>query len=57
MSVCHLRYFVGSVRCLYETGHHMFKHPQKAQTVPVPHPKKDLPVGTVKAIRKLAGLV
>ncbi|MBD8473758.1 type II toxin-antitoxin system HicA family toxin [Pseudomonas sp. CFBP 8770] len=37
-------------------SHHMFKHPRRAQTVPVPHPKKDLPVGTVRAIRKLAGL-
>lgn len=37
-------------------SHHMFKHPEKSQTVPVPHPKKDLPLGTVKAIRKLAGL-
>lgn len=38
-------------------SHHMFKHPDKPQTVPVPHPKKDLPKGTVRAIRKLAGLL
>jgi len=38
-------------------SHHMFKHPGRTQTVPVPHPKKDLPVGTVRAIRKLAGLI
>ncbi|MCU1717330.1 type II toxin-antitoxin system HicA family toxin [Pseudomonas sp. 5P_3.1_Bac2] len=38
-------------------SHHMFKHPTKPQTVPVPHPKKDLPQGTVRAIRKLAGLL
>lgn len=30
---------------------------KKLQTVPVPHPKKDLPFGTVRAIKKLAGLV
>ncbi|HBQ8517504.1 TPA: type II toxin-antitoxin system HicA family toxin, partial [Klebsiella pneumoniae] len=23
---------------------------------PVPHPKKDLPLGTVRSIRKLAGI-
>lgn len=38
-------------------SHHMFSHPDKPQTVPVPHPKKDLPKGTVRAIRKLAGLL
>nr|WP_282705754.1 type II toxin-antitoxin system HicA family toxin [Pseudomonas syringae] len=38
-------------------SHHMFKHPEKLQTVPVPHPRKDLPFGTVRAIKKLAGLV
>nr|WP_153222244.1 type II toxin-antitoxin system HicA family toxin [Pseudomonas sp. SZ57] len=38
-------------------SHPSFKHPEKLQTVPAPHPKKDLPVGTVRAIKKLAGLV
>nr|WP_272911893.1 type II toxin-antitoxin system HicA family toxin [Pseudomonas syringae] len=38
-------------------SHPMFKHPEKLQTVPVPHPKKDLPFGTVRAIKELAGLV
>ena len=38
-------------------SHQMFKHPNKPQTVPVPHPKKDLPLGTVRAIKKLAGLM
>ncbi len=37
-------------------SHHQFKHPRKAGKVTVPHPKKDLPVGTVKSIRKQAGL-
>jgi len=37
-------------------SHHLFKHPVNPQTVPVPHPKKHLPIGTVKSIRKLAGL-
>lgn len=38
-------------------SHHMFKHPIRPQTVPVPHPRKDLPLGTMRAIRKLAGLI
>ncbi|EER1659887.1 type II toxin-antitoxin system HicA family toxin, partial [Escherichia coli] len=26
------------------------------KTFPVPHPKKDLPLGTVRSIRKMAGI-
>ncbi|WP_189610847.1 type II toxin-antitoxin system HicA family toxin [Pigmentiphaga litoralis] len=37
-------------------SHHQFKHPAKPGKVTVPHPKKDLPVGTVRSIRKQAGL-
>ena len=37
-------------------SHHQFKHPRKAGTVTIPHPKKDLGIGLVKAIRKQAGL-
>lgn len=37
-------------------SHHQFKHPQKPGVVTVPHPKKDLGVGLVKAIRKQAEL-
>ncbi|MDX5378735.1 MAG: type II toxin-antitoxin system HicA family toxin [Halomonas sp.] len=37
-------------------SHHIFKHPTKLSSVPVPHPKKDLPNGTVNSIRKLAVL-
>ena len=37
-------------------SHHQFKHPHKPGVVTVPHPKKDLGVGLVKAIRKQAGL-
>ncbi|WP_075881620.1 type II toxin-antitoxin system HicA family toxin [Vreelandella massiliensis] len=38
-------------------SHHVFKHPEKPGIVPVPHPKKDLPKGTVHQIRKQAGLL
>lgn len=38
-------------------SHHHFKHPEKPLLLTVPHPKKDLPTGTVKSILKDAGLV
>lgn len=37
-------------------SHHQFKHPRKPGTVTIPHPKKDLGIGLVNAIRKQAGL-
>lgn len=37
-------------------SHHHFKHPTKPGLVTVPHPKKDLPIGTAKQILKDAGL-
>ncbi|MBK6401113.1 MAG: type II toxin-antitoxin system HicA family toxin [Rhodocyclaceae bacterium] len=38
-------------------SHHVFKHQTKPGIVVVPHPKKDLGAGLVKAIRRQAGLV
>jgi predicted RNA binding protein YcfA (HicA-like mRNA interferase family) len=38
-------------------SHHQYKHPTKTGLVTVPHPKKDLPAGTVKSIKKQAGLM
>ena len=37
-------------------SHHQFKHPSKSGKVTVPHPKKDLPLATVRSIFKQAGL-
>ncbi len=37
-------------------SHHVFKHPSRPGIVVVPHPKKDLGLGLVAAIRKQAGL-
>jgi predicted RNA binding protein YcfA (HicA-like mRNA interferase family) len=37
-------------------SHHQFKDPAKKGLVTVPHPKKNLPMGTVKSILKQAGL-
>ena len=40
-----------------QVGSHVkFHHPHKPGHVVVPHPKKDLPMGTVKSILKQAGL-
>ncbi|WP_199506874.1 MULTISPECIES: type II toxin-antitoxin system HicA family toxin [unclassified Psychrobacter] len=37
-------------------SHHQYKHDTKRGRVTVPHPKKDLPKGTVNSILKQAGL-
>ena len=35
-------------------SHHQYKHPHKTNKITVPHPKKDLPIGTLKSIFKQA---
>jgi predicted RNA binding protein YcfA (HicA-like mRNA interferase family) len=37
-------------------SHHHFKHPEKPGIVTVPHPKKDIPPGTLGNIKRQAGL-
>jgi len=37
-------------------SHHQFEHPDRRGKVTVPHPKKDLPLGLVRAIYRQAGL-
>lgn len=37
-------------------SHHIFEHPNRLGIVVVPHPKKDLGQGLVKAIRRHAGI-
>ncbi len=37
-------------------SHHVFYHPDRSGHIVVPHPKKELGVGLVAAIRKQAGL-
>jgi predicted RNA binding protein YcfA (HicA-like mRNA interferase family) len=36
-------------------SHHQFKHPKKPGLVTVPHPRKDIPKGTMNGIYKQAG--
>ena len=37
-------------------SHHHFRHPTRPGLVTVPHPKRDLPAGTVRAIERQSGL-
>jgi predicted RNA binding protein YcfA (HicA-like mRNA interferase family) len=37
-------------------SHHVFVHPTKPGHISVPHPKKDMGVGIVRALLKQAGL-
>jgi predicted RNA binding protein YcfA (HicA-like mRNA interferase family) len=37
-------------------SHVQFRHPVKAGRVTVPHPKRDLPLGTLKSIERQAGI-
>jgi predicted RNA binding protein YcfA (HicA-like mRNA interferase family) len=37
-------------------SHHHFTHPTKPGLVTVPHPKRDLPIGTVKSRERQCGL-
>jgi len=35
-------------------SHHHYRHPIKPGTVTVPHPKKDIPTGTLRSIARQA---
>jgi predicted RNA binding protein YcfA (HicA-like mRNA interferase family) len=37
-------------------SHIQFKNPDKPGRVTVPHPKRDIPLGTLRSIEKQAGL-
>jgi predicted RNA binding protein YcfA (HicA-like mRNA interferase family) len=37
-------------------SHKQFKHPAKPGRVTVPHPKRDIPMGTLRSIEKQAGI-
>ena len=36
--------------------HHYFRHPTKDKIIPVRHPAKNLPVGTLKSIERQSGV-
>ena len=37
-------------------GHHQLKHPEKPGRVTLTHPRKDIPIKTLKSIEKQAGV-
>ena len=37
-------------------SHKQFKHPTKNGRVTVPHPKRDIPTGTIRSIENQAGI-
>jgi len=40
-----------------KTGSHtQFRHPVRKGRVTVPHPKKDIPIGTLKSIERQSGI-
>jgi predicted RNA binding protein YcfA (HicA-like mRNA interferase family) len=42
---------------VHQVGSHVqFRHPTKKGRVTVPHPKRDIPTGTLKSVEKQAGL-
>ena len=47
----------GWVRIGITGSHHHFKHPTKPGKVTVPHPRKDIPTGTVRSLLKQFGLL
>ncbi len=46
----------GWVEVARRGSHAQFKHPTKPGRVTVPHPKRDLPLGTLKSIERQAGM-
>jgi predicted RNA binding protein YcfA (HicA-like mRNA interferase family) len=47
---------VGWVEVARRGSHAQFKHPIKPGRVTVPHPKRDLPLGTLESIERQAGV-
>jgi predicted RNA binding protein YcfA (HicA-like mRNA interferase family) len=37
-------------------SHHHFMHVETQQVVTVPHPRKDVPIGTIKSIERQSGV-
>jgi len=41
-------------KCVVKGSHEKYKHPNKTGHVIVPHPRKDIPIGTLKHIFRQA---
>lgn len=46
----------GWVEAAQKGSHKQFRHPARPGRVTVPHPERDLPIGTLKSIERQSGL-
>ena len=46
----------GWVEVRQSGSHKQFRHPERAGTVTVPHPKSEMAVGTIRSIEKQSGI-
>jgi predicted RNA binding protein YcfA (HicA-like mRNA interferase family) len=46
----------GWVQVDQKGSHLQFRHPRKLGRVTVPHPKKDVPIGTIRSIEQQSGV-
>ncbi|NVN84721.1 MAG: type II toxin-antitoxin system HicA family toxin [Rhodopseudomonas sp.] len=46
----------GWVQVAQKGSHRQFKHPTKPGRTTVPHPKRDVPLGTLRSIEQQSGL-
>jgi len=46
----------GWVKVTQKGSHVQLKHPVKPGRVTVPHPRRDMPIGTLRSIEKQAGI-
>lgn len=46
----------GWVKVAQKGSHVQLKHPVKPGRVTVPHPRRDMPIGTLRSIEKQAGI-
>lgn len=37
-------------------SHHQFYHPARPRKVTIPHPRKDIPIGTLRSIERQSGV-
>ena len=47
---------IGWFEVAHEGSHKQFKHSTKKGRVTVPHPVRDIPIGTLKSVEKQAGI-
>lgn len=46
----------GWVEVRQSGSHKQFRHPERAGTVTVPHPKAEMAIGTIRSIEKQSGV-